>query len=440
MDFVSSLHPTPQAWLRNSALAPHIDAYEAYLCQGRYATNTTRGYLNCVAHFAHWITQSLLPVDLIDDKAVRQFLDEHLPNCTCPWPGARVYGDLRAALGNLLRVLRIQGAISMVAKPTGPIADELRRYDDHMCNARGLTAGTRCGQLRIIGRLLLHKFADRPVVISKLQPSDVRQFIAVQMKLVDTVSNAFTLASALRSYLRYRSTCGDQIQGLLGAMSSPAHWGLASLPRALKPVDVERLLASFTPEVASPLRGYAIVRCALDLGLRSSEVAKLQLTDIDWRAATVTLRSTKSRRQDIFPLPEGTGRALADYLQHERPKTTNSAVFVRTMAPRCFSWNWAGSLKRRIKEVGALWRYVLTPPFAGSPFCTGQTICPFPRGSLVVLRPSPHPLADAPLDLRPCNQSIGTTDQRCLFLCRIPFDSGFLIASFGSSRSPSLSH
>jgi integrase/recombinase XerC len=238
MDFVTSLHPTPQAWLRNSALAPHIDAYEAYLCKGRYASVTIRGRLACVAHFARWMSQGCLAVQLLDERTVRQFLDEHLPKCNCPWPVVHVCGDLRAALGHLLIVLRIQGAISMVAEPTGPIADELRRYDDHMCNARGLTAGTRCGQRRIIGRLLLHKFADRPVVISKLQPSDVRQFIAVQMKLVNTVSNAFTLASALRSYLRYRATCGDQIQGLLGAISSPAHWGLASLPRALKLVDL----------------------------------------------------------------------------------------------------------------------------------------------------------------------------------------------------------
>lgn len=334
MDFVASLHPTPQAWLRDSALAPHIDAYGAYLRQGRYATNTTRGYLNCVAHFAHWITQTVLPVDRIDEEVVRQFLDEHLPNCNCDGPVARAYGDLRAALGHLAIVLRAQGAIPMIAEPTGPIADELRRYDEHMCHARGLTGGTRQDQLRIVGRLLLHKFADCPVVISKLQPADIRQFIAVQMKLVDTVSNASALASALRSYLRYRATCGDQVQGLLGVISSPIHWSLASLPRSLKPVDVERLLASFTPEISSPLRGYAIVRCALDLGLRSSEVAKLRLTDIDWRAGTVMLRRTKSLRQDILPLPEGTGQALADYLCQERPQTTNPSVFVRTLAPR----------------------------------------------------------------------------------------------------------
>ena len=79
---------------------------------------------------------------------------------------------------------------------------------------------------------------------------------------------------------------------------------------------------------------YAIVRCALDMGLRSCEIANLQLADIDWRAGTVTLKRTKSLRQDTLPLPELTGQALAEYVQRERPKTTNSAVFVRCLAPR----------------------------------------------------------------------------------------------------------
>jgi integrase len=123
------------------------------------------------------------------------------------------------------------------------------------------------------------------------------------------------------------------VHGLLGVVCSPAHWSLASLPRSLSPAEVERLLGSFTPEVPSARRGYAMVRCALDLGLRAGEIARLALADIDWRAGTVTLRQTKSRRQDILPLPETTGRALADYLRYERPTTRNPALFVRRRAP-----------------------------------------------------------------------------------------------------------
>ncbi len=81
-------------------------------------------------------------------------------------------------------------------------------------------------------------------------------------------------------------------------------------------------------------RADAIVRCALDLGLRSGEVARLSLNDIDWRAGTITLRHTKGRREDVLPLPVTTGEAIAAYLKHERPKTSNRAVFVRNVAPR----------------------------------------------------------------------------------------------------------
>lgn len=333
MDSIASLHATPTAWLVNSALAPHVGAFVAHLSRGRYAANTTKGYVASIAHFARWMTQCYLPVRLLNEHTVEQFLLNHLPRCDCPAPVMRGHDDLRAALGHLLEVLRGQGAIAEPTPPTGYIADELRRYDEHMRNVRGLSAGTRRGRLRTVQHLLRHKFGGRSVVIAELQPDDIRQFSAQQLDLRGTASNAATLASALRAYFRYRATCGDQVHGLLGVISSPAHWNLASLPHALKPAEVERLLASFTASLPSPRRGYAIVRCALDLGLRSSEVALLTLADIDWRAGTVTLKRTKSRRQDIMPLPASTGRALADYLRHERPTTSNPAVFVRRKAP-----------------------------------------------------------------------------------------------------------
>jgi integrase/recombinase XerC len=114
----------------------------------------------------------------------------------------------------------------------------------------------------------------------------------------------------------------------------PANWQLASLPKALNSTEIESLLGALGHDGPSARRTEAIVHCALDLGLRSSEVAHLGLDDIDWGAATITLRSTKSRREDVMPLPAATGLAIANYLKFERPETTNRAVFVRNMAPR----------------------------------------------------------------------------------------------------------
>jgi len=208
------------------------------------------------------------------------------------------------------------------------ITEELHRYEEHMRDVRGLAEGSCQQRARIVGRLLHKKFAGRLIDITELRAEDVRRFLANQLDALRTPSNALQLASALRSYFRYRATCGDQVSKLTAAVSSPAHWKLASLPRALKPEEVKRLLNSFTVNLRLPKRDYAIARCALDMGLRAGEIAHLMINDIDWRAGTVMLRGTKSLRQDIMPLPLETGKALADYLQHERPATRNPAIFV----------------------------------------------------------------------------------------------------------------
>jgi integrase len=214
------------------------------------------------------------------------------------------------------------------------IIEELRRYDEHLCDVRGLAAGTRSQRCRVVGRFLHQKFAGCPVDIAKLYPVDVRRFIADQLDAGRSPSSASQLVAALRSYFRYRTTCGDPVGALTAVITNPVHWRLASLPRALKPSEADRLLKSFASVRRSPKRGYAIVRCALDMGLRAGEIAHLMISDIDWITGTVMLRGTKSLRQDILPLPMETGQALADYLQHERPRISNPAVFVRCLGER----------------------------------------------------------------------------------------------------------
>src|SRR6202044_841298 len=56
-------------------------------------------------------------------------------------------------------------------------------------------------------------------------------------------------------------------------------------------------------------RDYAIVLLLVRLGLRSGEVAAMQLEDIDWRAGDMLVRG-KGGRQDRLPLPADVGEAL----------------------------------------------------------------------------------------------------------------------------------
>ena len=333
MTKIPALHPTLEAWLLEGPLSAQVPAYVARLKRGRYATQTSARCLNAVAHFAHWMSMCQLPARMLNEGCVDQFLRYHLPRCDCLGGALRTPNEVHAALVPMLEILRAESVIAGLPVPTGPIADELGRYDAHMRDARGLASGTRTGRLRIVERLLVCQFTGRTVVVGALQTDDIRKFIADQLDALGTTSNAITIASTLRAYLRYRATRGDAVQPLLAVIASPAHWSMASLPRGLKPEEVDRLLNSFTDALPSPRRGYAVVRLALDLGLRGIEISRLQLADIDWRVGTVTLKRTKSRRQDLLPLPVVTGRALEAYLRHERPKTSDPAVFVRRLAP-----------------------------------------------------------------------------------------------------------
>jgi integrase len=324
MDAFDSIHPVPAAWLRASALAPYVPAYWCRLVERCYAPGTVRMYLCGVAHFARWSRRRRLDLGHLGRDADR-FLDEHLPQCACPYPVQRCRHQVRAALRQLRAVLADAG-IQSDDHRLDPIEVELRRFDEHLLQAKGLAENTRLRQLSVIRSMMNQTASAMP------SAGELRRFIAHELTRICPAS-AGSMATALRSYLRFRAFEGDRVEHLLPLIASPACWRLAPLPQTLSRADVERLLDAFPPGLPSRLRSYAIVRCLVDLGLRTHEVSSLALEDIDWAAGTLRIVKSKSRRVDLMPLPPATGRAIAEYLRAERPTTANRQVFVRHVAP-----------------------------------------------------------------------------------------------------------
>lgn len=324
MDAFDSIHPTAASWLRSSALAPSVPAYWRYLTERNYARSTARSYLYCLAHFARWIRRCRHPLDDLD-HVIGRFVDEHLPHCTCPSRAHRCRHQVRAALGHL-RVVLGDSRIATDGHRVDPIEEALYRYDEYMQQAMGLARSTRLRRLNVVNALVRRSAVVTP------SADQLRRFIAKELDRVSPVSGG-AIAAALRSYLRFRAFEGDRVEHLLPVIGSPARWRLAPLPKTLSRDDVERLLEAFPPELPSRLRSYAIVRCFVDLGLRTHEVSRLTLDDIDWTAGTLRIARCKTRRADLMPLPPATGRAIAEYLHMERPQTVNRQVFVRHVAP-----------------------------------------------------------------------------------------------------------
>lgn len=285
------VRPQPRMWLENSVLQPYVSRYGQHLRRGRYAPSTQRVYLCCVAHFAHWLTGEQYGLHAIDEALVARFLSEHLPTCSCPYPVRRLRHELRAAITLLLKVLRADGVGVPDPASDTAVAQEMERFDKHMCDVWGL-AGSTCRQRgRIVREFLFAHFGDGPITISKIGATSVRRFV----------------------------------------LGDPGR--LASLPEVLTDAEINELLQSFDQPFPSHRRAYAMTRCLIDLGLRSSEVVNLRLEDINWADGTISLIGTKGRRADLLPLPSATGSAIAAYLCEERPQTSNRAIFVRHVAP-----------------------------------------------------------------------------------------------------------
>jgi integrase/recombinase XerD len=138
--------------------------------------------------------------------------------------------------------------------------------------------------------------------------------------------------TAMRMFLRFLIATERCQPGLEAAIPAIAQWRLATLPRYLIPEDVDRVIAACQSSTSRDLRDKAVVLLLARLGLRASDVAHLQLDDIDWAQGTFRVMG-KNRREAKLPLPQDVGNAVLDYLHTARPLVHCNAVFLTAIAP-----------------------------------------------------------------------------------------------------------
>ncbi len=81
------------------------------------------------------------------------------------------------------------------------------------------------------------------------------------------------------------------------------------------------------------LRNRAIVLLGLKMGLRSSDIVKIKLLDINWQRQTIRIIQKKTHHEIELPMPTEVGNAIYLYIKNARAKTEIQSVFVKTRAP-----------------------------------------------------------------------------------------------------------
>jgi integrase/recombinase XerD len=208
----------------------------------------------------------------------------------------------------------------------------LERYARYLADGRGLAPLTVKRYLRM-ARAFLSERSSRVgrTGAEDLGAEEVFAYLLGECARL-AVGSAKRQAADLRSLLRFLYLDGVIGTDLGTALPPVAGWRDTALPLTLQPAEVAALLDSCDRSKPNGMRDFAILVVLARLGLRSGEVAGLQLGDIDWRAGEMIVRG-KARRQDRLPLPVDVGEAIAAYLSDGRPQCECRNVFLTGYAP-----------------------------------------------------------------------------------------------------------
>ncbi|MCF6334168.1 MAG: site-specific integrase [Spirochaetales bacterium] len=136
-----------------------------------------------------------------------------------------------------------------------------------------------------------------------------------------------TVASHIRSFLSFAEG-GEQLLPLV-----PSH---CTRNKPIIPILTDKeddALKSVLKTQKVSLRDKAIILLALRTGLRAVDIVKMKLEDIDWINDAISIIQSKTGNPFKIPLAADVGNVLSSYILNERPKTENSYVFLRSLAP-----------------------------------------------------------------------------------------------------------
>lgn len=308
-------------------LGPYVEGYRSWLQALGYRPSSARNKLKELGQLGRWMAgQEREPAEL-SGAQVEEFL-----------AARRAEGCRRVPRGRsfvpLLDYLRDQGIIAAPEPESLTALDELIGcYRRWLVAGRGLAPATVLRYEKLARRFLAGRARlGGPVVVADLSGAEVTTFLLTECARVSTGS-AKGRVTELRALFRFLYLSGMTPRNLAEAVPPVAGWRDTSVPRGMAAAEVERLLASCDRSRPAGTRDFAILMLLARLGLRSAEVACLELEDLDWRAGEITIRG-KARRQDRLPLLPDVGDAIASYLAAAPERATTRRVFLTVRAPR----------------------------------------------------------------------------------------------------------
>ncbi|MTV47786.1 tyrosine recombinase XerC [Heliobacillus mobilis] len=194
------------------------------------------------------------------------------------------------------------------------------RYVDYLTAEKNVSPHTRFAYAGDLSQLLeLLAMTVKQIPLPQTITANVLRLCLNQLyrSKMERTSLARKLA-AWRGFFRYLIREGQLSQNPMSRIRSPKIG--RSLPKALSEAGMEKLLESYPPDESDPkeVRDRAIVELFYASGLRVSELAGLNLGDVDLLSGHVRVLG-KGGKERIVPVGEMAVQSITTYIEKSRP-------------------------------------------------------------------------------------------------------------------------
>lgn len=208
----------------------------------------------------------------------------------------------------------------------GMVGHEMEKLITHLANLRRSQVTIKDYRL-YLSEFLTHLNANDVKIVDEIADSHILSFVSSHP------TNKVNIVSALRVLFRFwkeERIVDVRFDDLFDTYKLRKRERIPSFYTAAEVKTVEK---SVSRSSGVGKRNYAMILLASRLGLRASDIANLQFSNIDWDNDLITLVMQKTGSVIELPLLADVGNAIIDYLRHGRPQSDIQHVFLSSRAP-----------------------------------------------------------------------------------------------------------
>ena len=259
------------------------------------------------------------------DKAIEKLWGHKLSEDT-PFPGCRSAYVFRAVIRRWLRFhncLRIERSIQR------QLPRRVAQYRRYLASSDLAICTVESDSERVLR--FVRWLSARNKSLSTLSLRDVDRYVALKRHQGWSISTLRSMTQSLRGFLRFAAMKGWCRRDISSGVRLPSRSFCSPYPQSRKWSEVKRLLRSVRGGRVSDIRAKAALLLISTYALRISEMARMRVSDFDFRKMTLRVRRSKNNLLHQFPLDTKVASAVKRYLK-VRPRR-HDRLFLKRKAP-----------------------------------------------------------------------------------------------------------